>query len=475
MRSTFFAVSLAIAVACTGIGAAVLAAGCSNASNAKVASGDGGDASTADVTPEAAVVDTGPDNEQDPDVYPAQHHPIPQIDYNGGPIINHVRLVTITFTGDTHKASLRAFGHVITSSDWWKQTAEGYCIDAGPHAGCVSGGSAAAEGGAWMPDGSTDDAGDGFLDVELAYDFGSASITDGQIQAWLAGHINAGDFPAPDSQTLYVIYFPKTTTIGAPQNQGSSCVQFAGYHYAAAVAIDGGTPQPVAYAVLPYCDYGQGDLFNYNYLTLSASHEIAEATTDPQVNKDLAFYLQSNDAWLGALSYGGGENGDMCTYVADPSYDESGYTVQRIWSNQAAAQSKQPCQPFPLPYFAAALRTSPQKIPPDNHISDGYVFVKRGQSVDVVADVFSEKPLAHDLLLYAGRDKGAAATDPSDMAPPEDNLQVSLSEQQVHNGNGVIVTISAPNSATPGDFRLVLRAVLEKSDYNDWPIVVHVQ
>jgi hypothetical protein len=61
------------------------------------------------------------------------------------------------------------------------------------------------------------------------------------------------------------------------------------------------------------------------------------------------------------------------------------------------------------------------------------------------------------------------------MAPPDDNIQVSLSQQQVHNGNGVVVTFMVPSNAVTGDFRLVLRAVLEKSDYNDWPILVHVQ
>ena len=471
MRSTWLLLSLVLAIAGCVFG---LAVGCSSSSaGTPVTSGDGGDASTADVVPEAAA-DVGPDNEQDPDVYPSTHHPIPQIDYNGGAIIQHVRLVTVTFTGDTHRDALRGFDHIITGTGWWTQTAEGYCVDGGAHAGCVGGGSATApEGGAWLPDGSTADAGDGYLDVELAYDFPSQGIADSDIQTWLAGHIVAGDFPAPDDQTLYALYFPKTTHIQLDP-QTASCLQFGAYHDSAPVQYDGGTPFLAAYAVMPYCDYGQGDLFNYNQVTLSASHEFAEAVTDPHPNRDTAYYLQGNDAWLGALSYGGGECGDMCTYVADDSYDESGYNVQRIWSNQAAAQSKQPCQPFDRPYFAAALRTQSQKIPPDDHLSDGYVFVKRGHSVDVVADVFSQAPLAHDLLLYAGQDK-FGATDPSDMAPPGDNLQVSLSQQQVHNGNGVVVTFTAPNSASAGDFRMVLRAVLDKSDYNDWPILVHVE
>src|SRR6516225_8805687 len=113
MRSTWFLGGVAVAVASVGIGLAGLAAGCSNASSANGVAGDGGDASTADVTPDTGVVDAGPDIDQDPDVYPASHHPIPQIDYNGGAIIQNVRVVTVTFTGDAKRDSFRAFDHFI--------------------------------------------------------------------------------------------------------------------------------------------------------------------------------------------------------------------------------------------------------------------------------------------------------------------------------------------------------------------------
>jgi len=474
MRSALIFVACTLAATGAASGVAV---GCSSSSSAP-GGGDGGDASTGDAvpTPEAAV-DTGPDNEQDPDVYPASHHPIPQLDYNGGAILQRARVVTVTFTGNAHRDALRVFDHTITTTDWWKQTGEGYCVDGGAHAGCVGAGTAAApEGGAWRPDGSTDDAGDGYLDVELPYDFASSGITDGDIQTWLNRHVVAGDFPAPDAQTLYMLYFPSTTSITDP-NQGTSCFNWGAYHYSTVITPDAGQPVAVAYAVMPYCDLGQGDLVNYQYLTQAASHEIAEAATDPFPSLTAGFYLTTNDAWEGQIQNVGGECGDMCFFVADPTYNESGYNVQRIWSNQMAALGKQPCQPWSQPYFAAALRTTLQKIPPDQHPSDGYVFVKRGQSVDIVADVFSEVALPHDLLLYAGKNK-PNATDPSDLAPPDNAVTVSLSESQVHNGNGVVVTVSASSKSLQGAnyvSKVVLRAVLEKNDYNDWPFAVLVQ
>src|ERR1019366_4222708 len=158
-----------------GIAGTWLAIGCSSSSAPAQANTDAGDA-TAESAVGDAEVDAGPDINQDPDVYPAKHHPIPRLDFNGGPILAHPRVVTVTFTGYAHRDAVRDFNHFIVTSAWWKQSAEGFCVDAGPSAGtCVGDGtSAAPEGGAWRPDGSTADAGDGFLDVELGYDFPGA-------------------------------------------------------------------------------------------------------------------------------------------------------------------------------------------------------------------------------------------------------------------------------------------------------------
>ena len=138
-----------------------------------------------------------------------------------------------------------------------------------------------------------------------------------------------------------------------------------------------------------------------------------------------------------------------------------------------------PCQPWTQTYYAAALRTTVQNIPASDgnpaHPSDGYVFVKRGKSVDVVADVFAQAPLPHDLALYAGVDKGFQAKDPTDLAAPDDFVTATFSQNQVNNGDGVVVTFSVPTKAIVQDVHLVIRAVLENNDYNDWPVIVHVQ
>jgi len=485
MRSSWLVLAWVFGVALAGVG---LAVGCGSSSAGARATNDGGDAST-EAAAEEAAVDAGPDINQDPDAYPAKHHPIPQLDYNGGPILQHARIVTVTFTGNVHRDGFRYFDHFIVTSGWWKQALESNCIDAGPYAGCIGDGNdVASDGGAWRPDGSTADGGDGYLDVELAYDLPGSVLMDSDIQTWLGNHITAGDFPPTDSQTLYAIYFPTTTSISyADPNSGqlqTSCQQFLGYHGSIAPGSPaGGT----AYAVLPYCTFGIGDDFDYQQLILTTSHEFAEGVTDPQVDTHTAFALNvGNDPWLAqqGIAGAGAECADMCANVSSPSvfvgggdepYDESGYNVTRIWSSLAASLSMNPCQPWTPTYYGAALRTVPQPIPADgNNLSDGYVFVKRGQSVDVVADVFSQAALPHDLLLYAGVPK-LGAMSPSDLDAPPDLITVSFSQQQVHNGDGVVVTFTVPSKATTGDNWMVLRSVLEQTDYNDWPLIVHVQ
>jgi len=83
--------------------------------------------------------------------------------------------------------------------------------------------------------------------------------------------------------------------------------------------------------------------------------------------------------------------------------------------------------------------------------------VKRGQSVDVVADVFSQALLPHDFLLYGGVPK-LGARSPSDLSAPANLITVTFSQQQVNNGDGVVVTFSAASESTTGPYSMVIRS-----------------
>jgi hypothetical protein len=163
----------------------------------------------------------------------------------------------------------------------------------------------------------------------------SVSLTDAQINAELASQIQAGNLPVPNlgetyppSNTVYAIHFPPGITIAGPSGDGNSCQSggFCGYHNSTTKTI-GGVSVPLPYVVLPDfgpgsgCDTGCGADTMFQNFTSTASHEVAEALTDPE-----------------PFSGWSPEIGDPCNqqHTTITSYTGSNavtYTVQKLWSN----------------------------------------------------------------------------------------------------------------------------------------------
>lgn len=419
-------------VACVACASGALAA-CTTASS------PGGDAGALPLGPGAAY-------EQPADVYPAHHAPIPLLDFHGGPRLDHVSLVTVTFAGDAQRDALRTFGDFVVASTWFTQAVGGL--------GIATGTSAAK--------------------IELADTFSGRAVTDADIQDYLRQSLDAGALPAPTSQSLYVFYFPESTSI-ALSPTFTSCSGFAAYHNATPVR---GAPADagalfVAYAVIARCNGSTGaDLVDQ--LTFSASHEIAEAVTDPLPSDDAAYILTSDDAWpapLGAGTSAGNENADLCFFAGH--HRESGYALTRVWDNAAASASRAPCQPQALGsvFFGAAVRSDDLIV--KGAKKTGYVTAPRGARTQVVAEFFSEAPLPNDAALYAGTDRGGA--DPSALGGLPGAITLALSRTHAHNGNALYLVVDVPPAAPVGNYRILLRAVLSQSDYNDWPVIVRVR
>lgn len=394
------------------------------------------------IAPEAAA-DAGPDVvDQDPNVYPSKHQPIPQADNNGGPLIDHPKLVTVTFVGDPLRDQLRAFAHTIGSTPWWHQTIGTYGI-----ADATNGG-----------------------DFELPDTISHQTMLDSDFAALVNQQVAVGALPAPDAQTLYLFYIPATTIID--DRGAQTCRDNGGYHSTMVVAVsasvDGGAsdagspPVEVAYAMLPRCAP------QISGMTVVASHEIGEAVTDPK-QIDTAINLVSNDAWI-PVFFGGiyGEIGDLCSVLPlGDTYLEGTYQVQRLWSNAAAMASKNPCQPATKPYFGAAVRTTPRIV--GGKKKDGHVAVKRGESVDAIIDFFSEAPLSQDVTLKVGMIDIHGS-----FKPLPSGVTVALSRTTVHNGNTVVMTTTAAKNAAAAALPLAVRATLTPSDFNDWPVILSV-
>jgi hypothetical protein len=194
-----------------------------------------------------------------------------------------------------------------------------------------------------------------------------ASLTDAQIQTELATRIQNGQLPAPtldaagNINTIYFVHFPQGTSINL--NGAFSCAQYCAYHGtiaqppdAGAGGPDGGSPDLGYYAVMPDMSPGSGcdicftGVTPFQNLTIIASHELAEAVTDPEVGRSpssiaytdagvaLLFPIAWYDANLVDIFNGeGGEIGDICRSQSPPAnvIDATGnaWYVQRLWSN----------------------------------------------------------------------------------------------------------------------------------------------
>jgi hypothetical protein len=146
-------------------------------------------------------------------------------------------------------------------------------------------------------------------------------LDDSTIRGVVQAAIDAGALQAPDSNTLYVVFVEDNVAV--TNGGGNSQNDFTGYHTAFAGTDASGHAASIRYAVITYPggtvgNAGDPYLPTLDSMTDTASHELAEAVTDPDVNyKTLGWY----DTQLG------GEVGDITNMQA--TYLD-GYAVQRI-------------------------------------------------------------------------------------------------------------------------------------------------
>jgi hypothetical protein len=292
--------------------------------------------------------------------YPAPFPTPPQVITFGGPVLASPKIYPVFFAGDdaTLVASLTDFTENIGASAYFAAATSEYGVGPG------TGGPA----------------------IQLT-ETAPVMIDDSGVQQWLAQEFAAGaPFPTADSNTLVVIYYPAGTTITLDGQ--TSCQVFGGYHNGAMV----GNGQEIAYAVVPRCDN------TLDTATGAASHEIVEASTDPYP-MDAPAYAQVDDAdFLWESLLGGGEVGDMCAqfpnvFTQFPPFD---YTVQRIWSNKAVKEGRDPCQPeLPGEVYANAAPVLSGMAPVTvmgQSVNVRSFEIPVGQTMSIPVDFFSEGP-----------------------------------------------------------------------------------
>jgi hypothetical protein len=147
-------------------------------------------------------------------------------------------------------------------------------------------------------------------------------LTDGMIRNELQRDIFLGGLKQPDANRLYVVFVEDNVAVMG--SDGSNSIRdFLGYHGAFLGQDAFGRLADIRYAVIPYHGGWMGNaqvssLSTLDSMTEAASHEIAEAVTDPDVNyKRLGWY----DDQLN------GENGDI---VNQQYVFLNGYAVQKM-------------------------------------------------------------------------------------------------------------------------------------------------
>lgn len=366
----------------------------------------------------------------------APHAALPQVPDNGGPVVAAPKIVTITFAGYSEDATMKSFGDWIAGSSWLAQVGHDYGVDTGTHAAHVVLQMTA-------PTSPTDldtqalieqEIGNGTLPSAFDVDGGSA---EGGAPADAGSGVPGG--------YVYVLFYPQGTTAGAFLGGPSTCADLGGGHYIGGYHWETQSgAYHVPYAVIPTCSDASG-VEGASDLEASASHEIIEASTDPFPYTNTAYALTDpSNPWTAT----DGEVADLCE---GQTVQQGGFTVQRIWSNAAAAAGTAPCIPAPAEGF---YDVSPS---PDTTQT-----VAAGSSVTFTLTGFSTAPLPPwSLQAFA-----ASGT----FVPT-----LQLSAATIGNGQTATLEVTVPSTASAqGYAAVIVSSSRAPGDFNYWPVAVAV-
>ena len=109
---------------------------------------------------------------------------LPEIPTQGGPVIAHVELVTVTFAGYPYKETVEAFGDWVVQSAWLQQAGAEYGVGTGKH-----------------------------LQKIVLPESAPATLSQPEADQFILAKIVAGVFPAPTDNSVYVVYYPASTEV----------------------------------------------------------------------------------------------------------------------------------------------------------------------------------------------------------------------------------------------------------------------
>jgi hypothetical protein len=269
------------------------------------------------------------------------------------------------------------------------------------------------------------------------------TMDDVDIQAWLKNQImTTQNFPQPDDSTIYTIYY---ATTGITMGGGTACQDFNGYHSNFQI-----TPgKEVIYAVVPRCPPPVMKDTLTDMMAAIASHELAEAATDPLPQDKAAWSVIDNDHLGWSLVTGGVENGDLCAPfpgVFSRTEKDLPYLVQHTWSNAGAIAGHDPCEPHGVsPYFNSAPVLNDDVSFTRNatkRVTKG-VLIPVGMSGTVELDLYSDAPTSGPWTV------SAIDFEQAFMGKPQ-ALKFSFDKTTGQNGDVIQMTITVMRKGTYG-------------------------
>jgi len=272
----------------------------------------------------------------------------------------------------------------------------------------------------------------------------------------------ASGWPAPTDQSIYIVYLH-----GA--NADTLCQQGAGGLHDS-VNVGG---KEIPFAISAACADGPGGMFDaLQSATISASHELAEASVDPFPSTAPAWVGLKGDqlAWE-LLQMGEDENADMCEFY-DDAYGMSGapqlpFMVQRTWSNASAAAGHAPCVPAPKdPNFNVAPLAAKDTVVADfsktmvpfGQASKGFQ-INVGQTRKIPLGFYTDGATAPFTIEAFEAD---AFSDYGDTFSPTSTpaLSVSLDKTSGQNGEKAYLDITVNKATTEKISLVVVRSTL---------------
>lgn len=373
------------------------------------------------VTPDAGPTnDAAPDSKPATDAgptapFPAVKPSLPEAVSGGGPVMASPTVVPVFFEPDAQRPQLEKFLKALSASAYWAAATKEYgvgTLKVGPSVVVTT-----------PP---------------------AATVTDADMQAWLASQADGthAGWPKADANTVFAVFYPASTSITI--HGKTSCSVFDGYHRAGQTA-DG---SPLIYAPIARCSP------SLDALTVSAAHEIIEATTDPYYYTDPAYAFTDDDHFIWTIATVG-EVTDLCELEPDVNAKlVGGFTVPRSWSNASASAGHDPCVPAPEgPWFGAQLATEkPVKLDTGvTSIGTRGVEVPVGKTRTVDVALWSTTPT---------KDIEVEAFDESRYFGGPQQLDLSFDKATGRNGDILHLTIKSLQAGAYGGSMLFLKSTL---------------